>query len=154
MGTLKQIVGVILILIAAIVAIHTVIEPVYHTSTDESPNSPIWDIINPLTAIAIILGLIFGYCRMSRAGKNSSGPEFIAANALFYGFLFAAILFFWNCFGISRERIYRCRCRCSVAGMDFLSCSIPVVERCDGCPPVARQCKRIANSVCDLSSEC
>ena len=101
MGTLKQIVGVILILIAAIVAIHTVIEPVYHTSTDESPNSPIWDIINPLTAIAIILGLIFGYCRMSRAGKNSSGPEFIAANALFYGFLFAAILFFWNCFGIS-----------------------------------------------------
>ena len=101
MGTLKQIVGVILILIAAIVAIHTVIEPVYHTSTDESPNSPIWDIINPLTAIAIILGLIFGYCRMSRAGKNSSGPEFIAANALFYGFLFAAILFFWNCFGDS-----------------------------------------------------
>ena len=70
MGTLKQIVGVILILIAAIVAIHTVIEPVYHTSTDESPNSPIWDIINPLTAIAIILGLIFGYCRMSRAGAK------------------------------------------------------------------------------------
>ena len=101
MNAFKQIVGVILILIAAIVAIHTVIEPVYHTSTDESPYSSIWDIINPLSAIAIILGLIFGYCRMSRAGENSSGPEFIAANALFYGFLFAAILFFWNWFGIS-----------------------------------------------------
>ena len=101
MNAFKQIVGVILILIAAIVAIHTVIEPVYHTSTEESPNSSIWDIINPLSAIAIILGLIFGYCRMSRAGENASGPEFIAANTLFYGFVFAAILFFWNWFGIS-----------------------------------------------------
>lgn len=101
MNAFKQIVGVILILVAAIVAIHTVIEPLYHTSTDESPNSSIWDIINPLSAIAIILGLIFGYCRMSRAGEESSVQEFIAANTLFYGFLFAAILFFWNWFGIS-----------------------------------------------------
>ena len=101
MNAFKQIVGVILILVAAIVAIHTVIEPVYHTSTDESPNSSIWDIINWFSAIAIILGLIFGYCRMSRAGEDSSVQEFIAANALFYGFLFAAILFFWNWFGIS-----------------------------------------------------
>ena len=156
MGALKQIVGVILILIAAIVAIHTVIEPVYHTSTDESPNSPIWDIINPLTAIAIILGLIFGYCRMSRAvqkfersrvyrGERAILRIFVRSHTLFLELLRHQR---------RRERIYRCRCRCSVAGMDFLSCSIPVVERCDGCPPVARQCKRIANSVCDLSSEC
>lgn len=101
MNVFKQIVGVVHILVAAIVAIHTVIEPVYHTSTDANLFSPTWDIINPLTAIAIILGLIFGYCRMSRAGENASGPEFIAANTLFYGFLFAAILFFWNWFGIS-----------------------------------------------------
>ena len=101
MNAFKQIVGVILILIAAIVAIHTVIEPVYHTSTKENASSSIWDIINPLSAIAIILGLIFGCCRMRRAGENSSGPEFIAANTLFYGFVFAAILFFWNWFGIS-----------------------------------------------------
>ena len=38
---------------------------------------------------------------MRRAGENASGPEFIAANTLFYGFVFAAILFFWNWFGIS-----------------------------------------------------
>lgn len=101
MNVFKQIVGVVHILIAAIVAIHTVIEPVYHTSTDANPSSSTWDIINPLSAVAIILGLIFGYCRMKRAGENSSGPEFIAANTLFYGFLFAGILFFWNWFGIS-----------------------------------------------------
>ena len=101
MEALKRVIGVVLILIAAIVAIHTVIEPVYHTSSDAQPYSSAWDWINPLSAISIILGLIFGYIRMSRAGGSSSGPEFVAANVLFYGFLFAAILFFWNWFGIS-----------------------------------------------------
>ena len=101
MESLKRVIGVVLIVIAAIVAIHTIIEPVYHTSTEESPHSSTWDYINPLSAIAIILGLVFGYIRMSRAGGNSSVQEFIAANALFYGFIFVAIMFFWNWFGIS-----------------------------------------------------
>ncbi len=101
MEALKRVIGVVLILIAAIVAIHTVIEPVYHTSTENQPYSSAWNWINWLSAISIILGLIFGYIRMSRAGDGSSGPEFIAANTLFYGFLFSAILFFWNWFGIS-----------------------------------------------------
>ena len=101
MEALKRVIGVVLILIAAIVAIHTVIEPVYHTSSDAQPYSSAWDWINWLSAISIILGLIFGYIRMSRAGDGSSVQEFVAANTLFYGFLFAAILFFWNWFGIS-----------------------------------------------------
>ena len=100
MEALKRVIGVVLILIAAIVAIHTVIEPIYHTSTETQPYSSAWNWINWLSVISIILGLIFGYIRMSRAGESGSGPEFIAANALFYGFLFTAILFFWNWFGI------------------------------------------------------
>ena len=98
MEALKRVIGVVLILIAAIVAIHTVIEPVYHSG---DANSSAWYWINLLSAISIILGLIFGYIRMSRAGDGSSGPEFVAANTIFYGFLFTAILFFWNWFGIS-----------------------------------------------------
>ena len=98
MEALKRVIGVVLILIAAIVAIHTVIEPVYHSG---DTNSSAWYWINLLSAISIILGLIFGYIRMSRAGDGSSGPEFVAANTIFYGFLFTAILFFWNWFGIS-----------------------------------------------------
>ena len=101
MEALKRVIGVVLILIAAIVAIHTVIEPVYHTSSDAQPYSSAWDWINWLSAISIILGLIFGYIRMSRAGDGSSVQEFVAANTLFYGFLFTAILFFWNWLGIS-----------------------------------------------------
>ena len=100
MAALKRIIGVVFIIIAAIVAIQTVLEPIYHTSTDDSPYSSAWDYINPLSAISIILGVIFGYIRMSRAGADSSVQEFIAANTLFYGFMFAAIIFFWNWFGI------------------------------------------------------
>ena len=102
METLKRIIGVVLIVIAAIIAIQTIIEPIYHTSTEDSPHSSTWDYINWLSAISVILGVIFGYIRMSRAGADASVQEFIAANTQFYGFLFVAIIFFWNWFGISR----------------------------------------------------
>ena len=100
MEGLKRFIGVVLIVVAATVALQTILEPVYHTSTDDSPYSSAWDIINWLSAISIILGLIFGYTRMSRVGADSSVQEFIAANTLFYGFIFTAIMFFWNWFGI------------------------------------------------------
>ena len=100
MEAFKRFIGVVLIVIAAIVAIQTILEPVYHTSTDDSPYSSAWDYINPLSAISIILGLIFGYIRLSGVGADSSVQEFIAANTLFYGFIFTAIMFFWNWFGI------------------------------------------------------
>lgn len=100
MEAFKRFIGVVLIVIAAIVAIQTILEPIYHTSTDDSPYSSAWDYINPLSAISIILGLIFGYIRMRGVGENSSVQEFIAANTLFYGFIFTAIIFFWNWFGI------------------------------------------------------
>ena len=101
MATFKRIIGVVLIVIAAIVAIQTVIEPLYHTSTADSPYSSTWDYINPLSLISVILGVIFGYIRMSRAGEDASVQEFIAANTLFYGYMFAAIIFLWSWFGIS-----------------------------------------------------
>ena len=96
----KRFIGVVLIIIAVIVAIQTITEPLYHTSTDGSPYSSAWNYINPLSAISVILGLIFGYARMRGVDENSSTQEFIAANTLFYGFIFAAIMFFWNWFGI------------------------------------------------------
>ena len=105
MESLKRVIGIVLIVIAAIVAFQTILEPIYHTSpTEEGANrySSTWDYINPLSAISIILGLIFGYIRMSRVGSDSSVQEFIAANTLFYGFIFVAIIFFWNWFGIMR----------------------------------------------------
>ncbi len=102
MDALKKVIGVVLIIIAAIVAIHTVIEPLYHTSdpNSDNPYSSVWGYINVLSAISIVLGVILSYVRMNQVSESSSVQEFIAANTLFYGFMFAAIIFFWNWFGI------------------------------------------------------
>lgn len=101
MDSLKKVIGVFLILVAAIVALHTVLEPLYYTSTDEHPyNASAWKYINILSAISLLLGIIISYVRKSTVTESSSVQEYIAANTLFFGFMFAAIFFFWNWFSI------------------------------------------------------
>ena len=104
MNSLKQIVGVVLILTGALVAIHTVIEPLYHASSQASPYSPNWSTINPLMALAIVLGLIFACMRKqevdAEGGSAAVTRDFLAANTIFYGLLFIGILFFFNWFNL------------------------------------------------------
>ncbi len=104
MTTLRQVTGAVLILIGALVAIHTVVEPLYHASSQTSPYSPNWSYINPLMAIAIALGLIFSCMRkqeVDREGGNAPVTRaFLAANTIFYGLLFIGILFFFNWFNL------------------------------------------------------
>ena len=48
-----------------------------------------------------MLGVIFSYIRkrgVDHEGGASITREFLAANTLFYGFLFVGLLFFWNWF--------------------------------------------------------
>jgi hypothetical protein len=103
MDSFKRIVGVYLILVAAVVAIHTVAEPLYYTSTEASPYSPHWSKINALMVLAIVLGLVFG-CMRKRGIDGGEGSavtrEYLEAHVLFYGLLFVAILFFWNFFNL------------------------------------------------------
>lgn len=100
MNALNRIVGVVLIAIAAIIGIHTVAEPLYYTSTEAAAYSPLWAYIDPLSAIALILGVIFGYIRLSAAVGDEGALtwERFAANAMFYGFVALSIAFFWNWF--------------------------------------------------------
>ena len=103
MDSFKRIVGVYLILVAAVVAIHTVVEPLYYTSTEASPYSPHWSKINALMVLAIVLGLVFG-CRRKRGIGGDDGSavtrEYLEAHVLFYGLLFVGILFFCNFFNL------------------------------------------------------
>ena len=101
---LKQIVGAILTIVGVAVAIHTVVEPLYHTSSDAQPYSPFWDILNPFMALSIILGLIFGYIRKKGIdGGDAITREYLAANTQFYGLLVVGIMFFWNFFNLHNE---------------------------------------------------
>ena len=104
MKTSKRLVGIILIAIGAIVAVHTIVEPLYHVSSGTYPYSPLWSAINPLTALAIVLGVICARVRKKACdtadGNAAVTREFLAALVQLYGFLFVGILFFWNWFGL------------------------------------------------------
>ena len=56
MNALKRICGLFLVLMAVAVAVHTVVEPLYHVSSEGQPYSSLWNILNPLMVLAIALG--------------------------------------------------------------------------------------------------
>ncbi len=99
---LKKIVGYYLVLVAVLVGAHAVVEPLYHVSTEARPYSANWDILNAMMIVALVLGIVYGYLRKSAADSDGGGVtrEYLAANTLFYGFLFVSILFFWNWFNL------------------------------------------------------
>ena len=103
----KRIVGLYLVLIAALVAIHTVVEPLYHVSTLDQPYSPVWPTFDILMAIAMVLAIVFAFLRkrvVDGEGVDASvSREYIAANAVFYGLIAVAILFFWSYFNLLSE---------------------------------------------------
>ena len=49
MERLTRLVGGVLLASGAVVAVHPIIEPLYHVSSAASPYSPMWRIIDPLT---------------------------------------------------------------------------------------------------------
>lgn len=99
---LKKTIGIYLILVAVLVGVHTVVEPLYHVSTEARPFSPTWDILDAMMSVALVLALVFAYQRKNGvdSGQGASTREFIATNTLFYGFLFVSILFFRNWFNL------------------------------------------------------
>ena len=105
MDIIKRIAGVILILAGIVLAGHTIAEPLYFDSstTGSGYNESIWALINPLTAFATVLGVVFGYVRMRRSVSEDGTAvtrELLAANTQFYGVLFLGILFFFNWFNL------------------------------------------------------
>ena len=107
MDALKRIVGGYLVLMAAVVGLFSVAEPLFHVSTEAAPYSPIWLWIDPFTGLAVLLGVGFAYCRKSAAGAvDANGPVTwgpLVANVLFYGFLGVGLMYFWNWFDLLNE---------------------------------------------------
>ena len=63
MNAISRIAGVYLIVVAILVGAFGVVEPLLYTSTEQHPYSPWWENINPLTGIAVALGVMFGSLR-------------------------------------------------------------------------------------------
>ncbi|MDE0450599.1 MAG: hypothetical protein OXI90_02385 [Gammaproteobacteria bacterium] len=92
--------GVFLIAMAVLIAVHTVIEPLYHTSETGQPYSQVWEVLNPLMALALLLGIRTAYVnKRAAAGDGVTVTRaYLVSNTLFYGFLFVGIMFLWNWF--------------------------------------------------------
>ena len=96
---ISRIGGTVLVITAVAVAVHTVVEPLYHASTEEAPYSPFWSVLDVLMAAAIVIGVAFAYLRKRAAAGEGGGAvtrDFLVANTLFYGLLFVGIMFYWN----------------------------------------------------------
>ena len=96
--------GLFLVVVAVAVAVHTVVEPLYHTSSETQPYSPLWNILDPLMVAAVAVGLIFAWLRKRSVDRNQDGHAitraWLVANTLIYGLLFVAILLLWNWFNL------------------------------------------------------
>ena len=100
---MKRISGLVFVVTAVLVAAQTIGEPIYHVSSEAGAYSRwIWDTLNPLMMITIVLGVIFGYIRKMDVIDEDDGRvitrEYLNANIQFYGFFFVGILFCWNWF--------------------------------------------------------
>lgn len=99
---IARICGDYLAVVAVAVALHTVVEPFYHTYDSAELYGEIWGILDWFMALAILLGIWFAYqMKSGESERESSGGitrGLAFSNLLFYGFLYVAILFFWNWF--------------------------------------------------------
>lgn len=102
MNAISRIVGAYLVAVALLVGGFSILEPLFYTSTEQHPYSPWWENVNPLTGIAVALGVVFGYVR-KRAVEGGLEADAVtwprlAANTLFYGLLCVALMYYWNWF--------------------------------------------------------
>ena len=101
---MNRIGGIYLLAVAVAVAVHTVVEPLYHVSAEGQPYSPLWSILNPLMAVAIVLGAAVAWrCKRAVDQEGDDAPvsrAFVIANAMFYGFVFFGIMYLWNWFNL------------------------------------------------------
>ena len=101
MEALTRVIGWLLIVVGAAVGIFIMIEPLVYTSTDAQPYSPLWDYaLDPAIVISIPLSIAFAYIRKRGVDREGAAGAItwdrLAANALFYGFLIVAILYYWD----------------------------------------------------------
>ena len=93
---LLRIAGGALVVFAAAMTAHLIVEPWYHVSTPDEPYSHIWDYINPLEAAAVVMGAAISlYLKITMHRTAPFSWDRLTVNAMFYGFVFVAILFFW-----------------------------------------------------------
>lgn len=95
MPVVMRLLSVYLILTGIAVAVHFVAVPWYHPGGSEP--YPIWEVLDWLMAIAILIALA-GLFVAKRRFTREDAPlrEYFSVNILFYATLIIGLLFYWN----------------------------------------------------------
>lgn len=96
MDILKKPLSVILGLLVVVVLVHFVFSPFYEDLLD---TVQIWNIVNWLMAVGVIVTLIVTCIQKKGAGGEGGDTDtYICVSVAFYAAAILAVLFFWNWF--------------------------------------------------------
>ncbi len=98
MSVLIRVAAAYLLVVAASVAVHFVITPLYHPGGDAP--FPVWEIHNWFMGVGMVIAVVTAYLEKRRVDANGSADLKLSleANTVFYAAAALFLLFFWNWF--------------------------------------------------------
>ena len=98
MSILLRAVAAYLVLVAAAVAVHFIITPLYHPGGDAPFTA--WEVMNWFMAAAMLITLAASYTEKRHIDSESGADlkRYLEANTVFFAAVALFILYFWNWF--------------------------------------------------------
>ncbi len=103
MAALKRLAGLYLFVIGVAVTLHFLATQFYDPTWSDA-SLPVWQVLNPLQIIGVIIVLLVAIERKHKAGAESSDApvtrRYLEANVLFFFAAGVLIAHLWNWFGV------------------------------------------------------
>ena len=102
MAALKRLAGVYLLLVGVAVTLHFLATQFYDPTWSDA-SLPVWQVLNPLQIIGLIIVLLVAIERKHNTGADSNAPVtrgYLEANVLFFFAAGVLIAHLWNWFGV------------------------------------------------------
>ncbi len=103
MAALKRLAGLCLLLVGVAVTLHFLATQFYDPTWSDA-SLPVWQVLNPLQIIGVIVVLLAAFGRKRRVDAESDDKsvtrEYLEANVIFYFAAAVLIAHLWNWFGV------------------------------------------------------
>lgn len=103
MAALKRLAGLYLLVIGVAVALHFLATQFYDPTWSDA-SLPVWQVLNPLQTVALIIVLLVSMERKHKAEDYTSDPpvtrRYLEANVLFFFAAGVLLAQMWNWFGV------------------------------------------------------
>ncbi|MDE2817562.1 MAG: hypothetical protein OXM03_07720 [Chloroflexota bacterium] len=103
MAALKRLAGLYLLVVGVAVTLHFLATQFYDPTWSDA-SLPVWQVLNPLQIIGVIIVLLVAFERKRAVSDDSNDTpvsrEYFEANVLFYAAAAVLIAHLWNWFGV------------------------------------------------------